>query len=474
MIERLSSGQGHLDTVLGGGLAASSINLIAGAPGTGKTMLAAQYLFHNASADRPGVYLATTTEPLDKMVRYGQELAFFDRDKIGTVVLYESLYEPLASGGLQAVLERLIDILRDVRPGLIAIDSFKAFRPFAIDDLAHRRFVSELAGRLSAVQVNTFWVGEYASRELGETAEAAVADSIIVLRSSQQGQRTLRYLHVEKLRGGRFQTGEHAYRLSEHGLSVFPRLADPLDVARPQPSAERISLGSSELDGLISGGVWAGTSTLVIGPSGAGKTMLALDFLTAGARAGRRGVFATLQETSSQLARVLAGGRQASFDNLVEVHRRSPVDMYVDEWVHELLQVVEQSDAELLVVDSLSDLRLASPDETRFEEYVYSLGQRCARMGTTVLLTLESRPAFAFAGAIGTSLSHVADNIVLIGYHVDGHLVRRAIHVLKSRGSAHDQAIREFVIGADGIAIGGEMAIELELSNGGRPLIHAD
>ena len=469
MIERLSSGQAHLDTVLGGGLAASSINLIAGAPGTGKTMLAAMYLFHNASADRPGVYLATTTEPLDKMVRYGQELSFFDRDKIGTVVLYESLYEPLASGGLQAVLERLIEILRDVRPGLIAIDSFKAFRPFAADDLAHRRFVSELAGRLSAVPVDTFWVGEYGPRELAESAESAVADSIIVLRSSQQGQRALRYLHVEKLRGGRFQSGEHAYRLSEHGLSVFPRLADPLDVARPEPSAERISLGSSELDGLISGGVWAGTSTLVIGPSGAGKTMLALDFLATGARAGRRGVFATLQETSNQLARVLAGERQAIFEGRVEVHRRSPVDMYIDEWVHELLEVVDRTEAELLVVDSLSDLRIASPDQTRFEEYVYSLGQRCARIGTTALLTLESRPAFAFAGSIGTALSHLADNIILIGYHVDGHLVRRAIHVLKSRGSAHDPAIREFVIGADGVAIGGEMAIELGL-DGGRPL----
>ena len=474
MIERLSSGQAQLDAVLGGGLPAFSINLIAGAPGTGKTMLAAQYLFHSASAERPGVYLATTTEPLEKMVRYGQELSFFDRGLIGTTVLYESLYEPLATGGLQAVIERVIEILRDVRPGFIAFDSFKALRPFAADDLAHRRFVSELAGRLSALPVNTFWVGEYGPREIAESPEAAVADSIIVLRSSQHGQRTLRYLHVEKLRGGRYQSGEHAYRLSEHGVSVFPRLADPLDVGRPQPSAERISLGSPELDGLISGGVWAGTSTLVIGPSGAGKTMLALDFLTAGARAGRRGVFATLQETSSQLARVLAGDRQVSFDGLVEVHRRSPVDMYIDEWVHELLEVVERTDAELLVVDSLSDLRIASPDETRFEEYVYSLGQRCARTGTTALLTLESRPAFAFAGSIATALSHLADNIILIGYHVDRHLVRRAIHVLKTRGSAHDQAIREFVIGADGITIGREMAIDLELSNGGRPVTDPD
>jgi circadian clock protein KaiC len=255
---------------------------------------------------------------------------------------------------------------------------------------------------------------------------------------------------------------------------VFPRLADPVDTDRPDAPTERISLGSPELDELISGGVFPGTSTLVIGPSGAGKTMLALDFLTAGAKAGRRGVFATLQETSSQLARVLDNGRGTSFAGKVEIHRRSPVDMYVDEWVHEVLDVVERTGAELLVIDSLSDLRIASPDATRFDEYVYSLGQRCARTGTTVLMTLESRPAFAFAGSIGTSLSHLADNIVLLGYQVDGHRVRRVLHVLKSRGTAHDQAIHEFEIGPDGVQIGGELAIDLHAAAGDESVLQPD
>ena len=474
MIDRLSSGQPQLDEVLGGGLPVAAINLVAGAPGTGKTMLAEQYVFHNATIERPAVYLATTTEPLDKLVRYGQQLSFFDREKIGTAVHYESLYGQLSSLGLQAVIERIIEILRDVRPGVIAFDSFRAFRPFAADDLTHRRFVAELAGRLTSVPVSTFWVGEYGPADLADSPEAAIADAIIVLRATRQGQRTSRYLHVDKLRGGTFQSGEHAYRLTDHGVSVFPRLADPLDTDRVSPSTERVSLGSPELDGLTSGGVWSGTSTLVIGPSGAGKTMLALDFLTAGARAGRRGVFATLQETSSQLARMLAGEREARFEGIIEVHRRSPVDMYVDEWVYDVLGAIERTGAELLVVDSLSDLRIASPDETRFEEYVFSLGQRCARAGTTVLLTLESRPAFAFAGTVGTSLSHLADNIILLGYHLDGHRVRRAIHVLKSRASAHDEAIREFTIAPDGIHVGDALAVELDGPPTGASLLNAD
>ena len=459
MIDRLSSGQPRFDELVGGGLPAPAITLIAGAPGTGKTMLAEQFVFHNATIEHPAVYLSTTTEPVEKLVRYGQELAFFDKEKIGTAVLYESLLQPLLSHGLQGVLERIIEILRDVRPGLIVVDSFRAFGPFAADDVGYRAFVAELAGRLAASATSAFWVGEYASSEVDQTVEAAVADAIIVLRAAHDGQRTLRFLEVAKLRGSRSLTGEHAYRLSDHGFDVFPRLADPVDDAVTDVARTRVSLGSAELDAMLEGGVWSGTSTLVIGSSGVGKTMLGLDFLTTGAIAGKRGVFASLQETSSQLARVLSATARRPLADRVTIHRRSPVDIYIDEWIYEVLRTVDESRSELLVIDSLSDLRLASRDERRFEEYVYSLSQRCARVGTTVVMTLESRPAFTFAGSIETTLSHLADNIILLGYRIDGSTVRRAIHVLKSRASGHDPEIREFTIGPDGINIAGPIPI---------------
>jgi circadian clock protein KaiC len=463
MIDRISSGQPSLDEILGGGLPSPAINLIAGAPGSGKTMLAQQYAFHNGTIERPALYLATTSEPLDKLVRYGQELSFFDASRVGSSVLYDSLLEPLTTSGLQGVIERVIELLRDIRPGLVAFDSIKSFRAFSPDENTHRQFISELAGRLSAVPASTFWVGEYVPDELNDSVEAAVADAIITLRTIHDGQRTLRQMRVEKLRGSTFLSGEHAYRLGENGLHAFPRLADPVDSAASKPSTERVSLGSPELDRLFGGGVWEGTSTLVIGPSGVGKTMMALNFIASGARAGVNGVFATLQESISQLTRVVAGGEWAELKDRVTIHRRSPVDVYIDEWVHDVLATVEQTGAKLLVIDSLSDLRIASPDETRFEEYVYSLGQRCSRMGTTVLMTLETRPPFAFAGMIGTSLSHIADNILLIGYHVDGSEVRRAAHVLKSRGSAHDQGIYEFTVANSGLRIGDRIHLDLSL-----------
>ena len=194
MIERLSSGQASLDEIFGGGLPSPAINLIAGAPGSGKTMLAQQYAFTNGTIQRPAVYLATTTEPLDKLVRYGQELSFFDASKVGSAVLYDSLHEPLASGGLQGVIERVIELLRDIRPGILVFDSVKAFRAFSPDEYTHRQFVSELAGRLSAAPTSTFWVGEYTARELPDSIEAAVADAIIQLGTVHDGQRMLRQL----------------------------------------------------------------------------------------------------------------------------------------------------------------------------------------------------------------------------------------------------------------------------------------
>src|SRR4029079_5241309 len=186
-------------------------------------------------------------------------------------------------------------------------------------------------------------------------------------------------------RAERVPAPRRSARRGDTALRSCPRRRYRVDEAKARPSTERISLGTPEMDELFGGSVWAGTSTLVIGPPGVGKTMLGLDFVAAGARAGHRAVFATLQESVSQLTRVIQAGAWSGLRDHLEIHRLSPVDMYIDEWVKALLATVERTGADLLVVDSLSDLRLASPDETRFEEDVYSLRQRWQRDGTHAL-----------------------------------------------------------------------------------------
>jgi circadian clock protein KaiC len=126
VIDRLRSGSDRLDLILGGGLPGNAIHLIVGPPGSGKTILAEQYAFANATAQRPAVYLSTVSEPLDKLVRFGQTLEFFDVNSVGQRVFYESLGEDLEEGGLQRTLERLRVLLRERHPGILIIDSFKA------------------------------------------------------------------------------------------------------------------------------------------------------------------------------------------------------------------------------------------------------------------------------------------------------------------------------------------------------------
>ena len=171
MTDRLASGSPRLDTVLGGGLLRNSINLVMGQPGTGKTILAQQYLFHNATAERPALYLSTVSEPLEKILRYGQALTFFDTDLVGSSVIYEDLGQVLNGSGLEGVLKQTMGLLHERRPALLVIDSFKAMRAFAPDDGEFRRFLHELAGHLSAAQITSFWVGEYDRAEVTDAPE---------------------------------------------------------------------------------------------------------------------------------------------------------------------------------------------------------------------------------------------------------------------------------------------------------------
>ncbi len=469
MMERLLSGQPNLDGILGGGLPAHAVNLVVGLPGTGKTMLAQQYVFHNATAARPALYFTTASEPLDKVIRYGQGLSFFDASRIGVSVFYDDLGHTLQTSGLDAALKRIVAGLREHRPGFLVIDSFKALETYAADALEFRRFVNGLAGRLSAMPTSTFWVGEYHTDEIAHRPEFAVADAIIALASRQVDDRTSRALRVLKLRGSDFSAGAHAYRLTSNGLKVFPRLADPSSQATYVLSTERQSTGIPELDAMLGGGVWPGGATLVAGPSGSGKTLTSLQFLRAGIEAGDRGVFASLQENPTQIARVMAG-YDWSLDDGIELMYRSPVDVYIDEWVYDLLETVERVGARRVVIDSLSDLRITAPDEIRFHEYIFSLIQRCSHLGVTLLMTHEVHDMFGVTSGMDSQISHLADNLVVLRYLVEAGSVQRAAMVLKTRGSQHDPHLRTFTITGDGIQFSSEPQATLDGQRATGPL----
>jgi circadian clock protein KaiC len=450
---RLSSGSEPLDVVLGGGFLAHAINLVVGPPGSGKTILAQQYVFHNATVQRPAIYLTTVSEPLEKVLRYGQTLAFFDASAVGRAMFYEDLGELLSAKGLGGVLERIDRLVKEQRPGIIVIDSFKALQPYAGDQGEFRRFLHRLAGRLSAFPVTSLWIGEYDRAELSTAPEFAVADAIVQLSSERVGHRELRVLQVVKLRGSGFLSGAHAYRLSDTGIEVFPRLADPIDPSVYTLPAQRISSGIAALDTMLTDGYWPGAATLVAGPSGAGKTLMGLHFVVSGARRGEPGIIATLQENPSQLERIAQGFGWSLAQDGVELLYRSPVDLLVDQWVYELLATIERTGAQRILIDSLGDLAFAAGDDVRSREYLYSLVQRCTRRGVSLLMTLELPDLFHVTRLSELGVSHVSDNVLLLQYVPRQRTVTRTLTVLKTRASLHEPQVREFTITSEGITL---------------------
>ena len=448
-MDRMGSGSPRLDALLGGGLPVNAVNLIVGLPGTGKTMMVQQYVFANATPEQPAVYMTTASEPFDKLVRYGQELEFFDVGAVGSSVFYEDLGRNLNRGGLPAVLERIDTLIKERRPGSVVIDSFRALRAYAGEE-EFRRFLHDLAGRASAFPASHFWVGEYTADDMSWAPEFAVADSVISLASERSGDRTSRAIEVLKLRGSGFLSGRHGYRLGADGIDVFPRLAD-LDGDDYVATVGARLVGHPRLGRSAHRGLPRRVQHPHRRAFGLGKTLMGLHFLFNGARAGHPGIFASLQEDTQQLDRVASGFGWSFAEDDVEMLHASPVDLYVDEWVYSLLDRAQEIGAQRIVLDSLTDLSAAVVDPLRFREYLYSLTQRCAKRGISLMLTLELPDLYEPTTTGHEGISHLSDNVILLNYVKRSEGLSRVMTVLKARATELQPAMREFRITSDGI-----------------------
>jgi circadian clock protein KaiC len=426
-----------------------------GLPGTGKTLLAEQIAFANGTSERPALYLSTLSEPLPRIITYCQRMTFCDVERIQRDVIYESLGETLAQG-ISKLVPEIRDLLIRYRPGVLLIDSFKAIADLAADIHEWRVAVFELAGLLSAYDVTSFWIGEYQWASAHTLVEFAVADAILELRRQAAGSRDDRFLTVAKLRGSDFLDGQHAFTISPAGLRVYPRLVGPAVPKAYTPTPERLRTGIRGLDDMIETGWLRGTSTLVVGPSGAGKTMLGLHFLRAGVEDGEAGLLVNFQETPAQLRREMHSlgwpANELLQPGKLGMLYTSPVELHIDTIVAELFERIERHNVQRVVIDALGDLEASARDPQRFTDYMYALTQRLAALNVTSMLTLEATLPHNPQLGVGRDVSPMTDNILRLDMEFDQDLTR-TVRVVKARGSAHDGKQHALHISREGLIV---------------------
>jgi circadian clock protein KaiC len=287
-----------------------------------------------------------------------------------------------------------------------------------------------------------------------------VADAIVALDIRQVGEREMRTLQVLKLRGSDYRSGQHGYRITTDGFKVFPRLADSLNSSTYELNTKHAATGIQALDELLGeGGYWSGSTTLVAGPSGIGKTLMGLHFLYHGAEMGEPGVMATFQENKSQLARIVSSFGWSIDNAKVQILSRSVVDMNIDEWVYELLDLVGKTSARRIVIDSLPDVMAAAADPVRFREWMFSLAQRCTRNGISLMMIVEVSDLFKLPRISEEGISHLADNVVLLQYVQEGPELARALTVLKTRAMRHRPMVHRFDITEQGFQLGDVISV---------------
>lgn len=458
-MNRLPTGTPGLDVVLGGGLPAGSLVVVAGPPGSGKTILAQQICFANATSDRRALYFTTWSEPHEKLIRHLESFDFFDPDALGERVEFLHLAELMTSdgAGLDAVAAEILRQSFESRPAVIVIDSSKALHD-VVDADSMRRAVYELASRVAHSDAVLILVGEYSADETRSQPEFAVADGILQLENEANGPVDRRWLRVLKLRGGAPSTGQHSVHISGNGFEVFPRLESILPTHVPTQSG-RAGFGHERLDAAIGGGIPRGDSTLLVGPSGVGKTLLGLAFIAAGLEAGEGCLHISFQESETQVREkaAAAGWDWSSVpDEQLTIVQIPPVELDLDQVASVIRAELERREMKRVVIDSLAELAFAARDTERLPAYVWALGGFIRSAGGTAVFTNEIAALGRSSGLAG--LSFLFNNVFFLRYVEVQSELGRGLSILKMRQSGHDKGLMRFTIDENGISFGETLA----------------
>lgn len=457
-LQRIETGVRNLDAVLHGGLPKGTVSVFGGSPGAGKTILAQQICFHNASAEQRALWFGTLSEPTAKTLRYLSEFSFFDSRKVEAGdVQFVDLGVILRSTGLEEAAKLIMQNVKKFKPALVVIDSFKVFDDLAQSREQHRKFCYELAVQLMAWETTSMLLGEYGPNDMASNPMFSVVDGLLMLTQREQSGEQQRFLQVVKMRGTDHSRDEYPFVISPAGLEVFaPDVTIQRIASADHVPAARVETGIAELDDLLGEGIPRGSSLLVAGASGTGKTVILLEFLYRGAKAGEKGILFSFEETEERL-RATARGLGWDLDTeiargMMEIVFIPQPDILVD---GDLLMMKEHIDAiaaKRVAVDSVSVFlhKIEKPSSVRTK--IFQLATVVQNVGAVGFFATDIPYGANQLSRFGVEET-VVDGVLLLSATEEGTERQRYLEVYKLRNTAHVTGRHKMQIRSGGITV---------------------
>jgi circadian clock protein KaiC len=453
--EKFSTGVDGLDRITHGGFMRGSAYILQGPPGAGKTILANQFCFGHARGGGRVLYMSLLAENHERMLTHLSGMSFFDASVLPEGLQYISGYGVLEREGLSGLLKLVQHEIKRHQATAIVLDGIFVAQS-NVSEAEFRKFVHELQGVANFAD-SVLVMLTHQNRDQG-SPEHTMVDGWIEICDEIKGFRSYRTIQVKKHRGSAILAGKHHFRITDNGVQVFPKLeAINRELPSLRASMHQIPTGIHDLDSIISGGLTEGSSSLVIGPTGSGKTTFGLHFL-AQATPEAPGLMVGFYETPARLVKK-AKGIGLDFDAAVQsgavhVMWRSASDNSVDELAWEILSWVKEKRVKRVFIDGLVALRDNLIVQERLPYVLNALKFEFAEMGATSLYTSEIRNMHSPDLLPTDDVSLIVDNVLLLTYLRRENALRRSLSVLKMRDNYFDPRAQEFHITSAGITFG--------------------